>query len=317
MADKKSLEKNIYNKRLSMIGKKQLNEKDKLSSKIINIKLNLSNVEKNGYEKLDGEVTEGIDSQLSYKRSGKLINHIHELVKEDLIESGIDEKLIHPPIGETKGELKLVGYFKKKKQDVCVIPRGIDKEKIRINWGPIQNQVKNTRKNIIDEYGEELTRKTLAINVRSQLSGIQKNKDTLFERTIAESINLHKKHKKMVLGEVYMVATHEYIKQEGKMIKSYPNLEEYISFFTEINGRMDEYDEDYKYERVALIILDIDRDEPKIYTTTSQLKEDGLVSEEFDLELKNISFEDFSKDLINIYADRFRVSRILQNKLCE
>ena len=312
MSDKKELEKQIYNKKVSNID----TEMDKLYSKLKNIKRTLKNVKENGYEKENGEVTEGVDSELSFKRSGKLINHIHELVKEDLIEYGIDKELIYPKVGETSPELQLAGYFKKKRQDVCVKPRDIKEKKTEINWGPILNQKKVT-KNKIDIYGEELTRKTLTINIRSQLSGIKKNKDTLFERTIAESINLHKRHRKMVLGEVYMVATHEYVKENGEIKKSVPNLEEYISFFTEINGRIDENDEEYKYERVALIIVDIHEDEVKIYTTTKQLIDDGLVSREFELELEDISFKNFSKDIINIYADRFRVSRILQDEFCK
>lgn len=191
---------------------------DKLYYKLKDIKLTLKNVKENGYKKLDGEVTEGVDRELSFKRSGKLINHIHELIKEDLVEHGIDKELIYPQVGESSPELQLAGHFKKKKQDVCVIPRGIQKKRTEINWGPILNQ-KKIHKNKIDIYGEELTRKTLTINIRSQLSGIKKNKDTLFERTISESINLHKRHRKMVLGKVYMVATHEYIKENGKIKK--------------------------------------------------------------------------------------------------
>lgn len=50
---------------------------------------------------------------------------------------------------------------------------------------------------------------------------------------------------------------------------------------------------------------------------TEQLREDGLVSDEFELELEDISFKNFLKDIINIYADRFRVSRILQDEFCK
>lgn len=314
MSSKKKLEKKNYNKNIAKMDRSKCNEMDRLYTEIKNIKLQLSSVEEKGYKKLDGEITEGANSQLSYKRSGKLINHIHELVKNDLIEYGIDESLIHPKLDSTSKELQLTGYFKKKKQDVCVIPRDIEKKEEIIYVGPLSNQ-KKVIKNTIDEYGEELTRKILTINIRSQLNGIKKNKDTLFERTIAESINLHKKHKKMVLGEVYMVATYEYEKKNGERKKICPNLEEYISFFTEINGRKDENDEEYKYERVALIVVDIYNEEPKIYNSTYQLKKDGLVSKEFDVELKDISFENFSKDIINIYSDRFRVSRILIDNL--
>lgn len=42
-----------------------------------------------------------------------------------------------------------------------------------------------------DKYGFEFTEHTLSVNVRSQLSSIAKNFDTLYERTFAEAINLH------------------------------------------------------------------------------------------------------------------------------
>ncbi|MDI9364015.1 MAG: hypothetical protein QM541_03615 [Flavobacterium sp.] len=44
---------------------------------------------------------------------------------------------------------------------------------------------------VVDEYGEKFTEQTISINERSQISSIQKNFDTLYERTTSEAINLN------------------------------------------------------------------------------------------------------------------------------
>src|SRR5258706_414058 len=71
-------------------------------------------------------------------------------------------------------------------------------------------------KDVVDEYGEKFTEATIVINIRSQISSIQKNFDTLYERTTSEAINLHDRCPKMCLGEVYMIAVPEYDDKEIK-----------------------------------------------------------------------------------------------------
>ena len=55
-----------------------------------------------------------------------------------------------------------------------------------------------------DIYGADFSEKILSINVRSQMSSVAKNFDTIFERTFAEAYNLHNRLNKMVLGEVFL-----------------------------------------------------------------------------------------------------------------
>lgn len=114
-----------------------------------------------------------------------MINLIHDAVKYELIQNGIDPSQIYPHLGETKPGMKIAGFLKQKDQDVCVAPKNIARVKRHISWGPLANE------NVTDIYGEEYTRNTLIINVRSQMSSIAKNTDTLFERTFAEALNLH------------------------------------------------------------------------------------------------------------------------------
>lgn len=242
-------------------------------------------------------------------RSQKLINYVHEFVKRDLIKNGIDPNLIYPPVGHTKPELKLAGFLKQKDQDVCVIPKGISKKRRKIDWGPLAFE------DIYDEYGHDFTEQTLIINIRSQLSSLAKNADTLFERNFAEAMNLHSVYEKAVLGEVYMIPVYEYDdvvmkKNKIEFKTKRTNIEKYISFFTALNNRSDIEKDDFKYERVALLIIDFSKENPIIYTKTSELKKAGLVKDNFNLELESVSITNFSKDLIDVYDSRFGKEKI-------
>ena len=55
-------------------------------------------------------------------RSSKPILNIHEAVKVQLIQNGVNEELIYPPLNSRTPELKLAGFLKQKDQDVCVTP---------------------------------------------------------------------------------------------------------------------------------------------------------------------------------------------------
>ncbi len=54
-------------------------------------------------------------------RSQKSINYIHEMIKQDLVKNGIVKENIFPPLGSSKPEIKLAGFFKQKDQDICVV----------------------------------------------------------------------------------------------------------------------------------------------------------------------------------------------------
>ena len=139
-------------------------------------------------------VNGGTKGKESCIRSSELINLIHDAVKFELIEHGIKEDMIFPHFMESKPEKKLAGFLKQKDQDVTVVPSGISQEQIDIDWGPMAFQKKT------DDYGYEYTTNSLVINVRSQMSSLAKNADTLFERTFAEAMNLHMRYPNIVLG---------------------------------------------------------------------------------------------------------------------
>lgn len=255
-------------------------------------------------------IANGVRGKESIICSSVLINLIHDAVKYELIRQGVDPNQIYPHFGETKPELKIAGFLKQKDQDVCVAPKNIQKTPRKITWGPLANE------NVTDPYGEEYTRNTLVINVRSQMSSIAKNTDTLFERTFAEALNLHMMYKEIVLGEVYLIPIYEY--DEATMdarkisFKAHQtNIAKYISFFAAVNRRAEKNDELYKYERCALLVVDFREEQPVLYRTTAQLIHKRLLPEDFPIELAELSFDSFAHDILTSYHSRFNLKNLM------
>ena len=244
----------------------------------------------------------GIKGKEAMIRSSKTINNIHEAVKADLLRNGIAPYRIHPPLGETKPELKLAGFIKQKNQDVCVSPEGyVPKE---------QTLTEGILREARDYYGKDYTERTISINIRSQMSSLAKNFDTLYERTIAEAQNLHVRCPKMVLGEVYMIPVKEYDAEAMKsdeinFIDKIGAVEKYIKSFQAINGRTDTSKEEYKYERVCLLLVDFEQSPVKIYSTNQDLYDDGLLEEKSDASIDELSWEAFTTNILQIYETRF------------
>jgi hypothetical protein len=244
----------------------------------------------------------GIKAKEAMIRSSKPINNIHEAVKADLIRKGISPARIHPPLNETKPELKLAGFIKQKHQDVCVSPDGYVPEEETMTEGILREAT--------DYYGKDYTERTISINVRSQMSSLAKNFDTLYERTIAEAQNLHVRCPKMVLGEVYMIPVKEYdasVMDENRVefIDRIGAVEKYIKSFQAINGRPNYEREDYKYERVCLLLVDFQQTPAKIYSTNQELYDDGLLDEASDASIEELSWETFTDNILSAYNERF------------
>lgn len=273
---------------------------------------------------IEGAIEEnGVDGKNDMIKSSRPINLIHDAVKKALIDQKVEHSLICPGLGKRNPEIKIAGYIKQKNQDVCVVPRNIETTESTIDWKPL-SYLKSK-----DEYGYEYSSQILVINVRSQLSSLGKNFDTLFERTIAEAQNLHIRYPKMVLGEVYLIPVYEYDNKKAKKNKiAFKNkpvkLEKYISFFHAINGRilsekegvegeLENTKNAYLYERCALLIVDFNRKKPKLYKNSAELKADGLISDEFPIEYADLGFDSFAEDIIKIYGERFEKSNIVNS----
>lgn len=244
----------------------------------------------------------GIKAKEAMIRSSRPINNIHEAVKSELIRKGVPPKRIYPKLGETKPELKLAGFIKQKNQDVCVIPEDQFPISEVMTEGILREET--------DYYGKEYTEKTISINIRSQMSSLAKNFDTLYERTIAEAQNLHVRCPKMVLGEVYMIPVKEYNasimdNNEISFIDNIGAVEKYIKSFQAINGRRDYSREDYKYERVCLLLVDFSQSPVKIYNSNDDLISDGLIRRESDASITELSWDSFIQSILEIYSRRF------------
>lgn len=251
----------------------------------------------------DSIIEGGNKAKTAMIRSSKPILNIHEAVKSQLVSCGINQNSIFPPLGTRTPELKLAGGLKQKNQDVCVAPNNTEHKSEVLTIGLLQGTE--------DIYGEEFTKKTLTINVRSQISSIQKNFDTLYERTISEAQNLHDRCPHMVLGEVYLIAVPEYNDKEFEnnrcVFKSVsPKLvEKYIKSFQAITNRTELDKFFYQYEATCLLIVDFSRRVPKIYHSTNELIADGLLPEDTTIKYEGLDWSNFSKKLLKIYIERF------------
>lgn len=248
----------------------------------------------------------GVEAKNNLIRTQEPICILHDAAKAAFIRLGVNPDYINPPYGEHTGELKLAGFFKCKDQDICILPNNVSaEEEILLFDGILKG--KN------DPFGYDLTQKILSVNVRSQLSSIAKNFDTLYERTFAEALNLHLRCPNMVLGEFYMIPVFEYDdnltknRQVGfkNNRKIQEHIQKYIYSFGAVNNRASVNGYEYKYEKVCLLVVDFSRNTPKIYNTDDELKADGLLPEHTTASINNMNFPTFASSLMSIYQQRF------------
>jgi len=248
--------------------------------------------------------SKGASGKASIIRSSKPIMNIHNAVKSKLIELGIDKSKILPHLNHTKPELKLSGFIKFKNQDICVEPSRESHVKEVLKDGVLTSQP--------DFYGHKFIEKILSINVRSQLSSLAKNFDTLYERTILEAINLHMRCPKMCLGEVYLLAVPEYDSdavKKNKVSSKSPStnlIEAYIRAFQKINNRNDHKIDNYKYESVCLLIVDFFKKTPKLFKNNTELYNAGYISRNFNVNIDDLSWDSFFERLLKMYKKRFK-----------
>lgn len=272
---------------------------------LITLQNAINDIKKSIEYAIESSGTEGKNNLI---RSQKPIKLLHEVVKAEFIRNNVNKTCLRPALNQSKGELTLSGFFKKKDQDVCIVPSNVESEQEFLSFrGILYGQE--------DKYGFNFTEKTLSVNVRSQLSSSAKNFDTLYERTFAEALNLHLRCPKMVLGELYMIAVNEYDsnaannrKVEYKKIKGVAkHIEKYLLSFSAVNGRKSIVKDHFRYERVCLLIVDFSQDVPKIYNTDEELIKDNLLPEKSIATIQNLDFLNFIPDLLETYSERFGI----------
>ena len=217
-------------------------------------------------------------SYTSLIRSKKLINFLHEFVVDELL--GIVDK------DWIVRDRKVYGFPKKKEQDILIQPPQDNNRSISV--GPV-----------------------MAINIRSQMSSIEKNYDTLFERIFAEALNLHNRFPYMVLGYLYLLPIRGYSSEAAKRRKieltECFDVEKYILSFLSISGRKDPADVAWKYERIGLMLVDFSQEPPEVLDTMEQLVHKGLVSESFAkmYNFERLSINRFFDELHKILLERY------------
>ncbi len=136
----------------------------------------------------------------------------------------------------------------------------------------------------------------------------------MFERTFAEPLNLHRRVPKMVLGEVYLISVRELdstqLALNNVVYKPFTNstssyLEKYIKGFSALNMRASQRDDDFKYERVALIIADFSQNPVKIYNTTQDLINDNILPANSIASMNNLNYNGLTRTLLDIHDKRF------------
>lgn len=254
----------------------------------------------------------GVEGKNNLIRSQQPICMLHDAAKSAFIRNGVNPTRVRPLLGEHFDELRLAGFFKCKDQDICFLPNHIRQQREFLQFDGIL-------KGQLDQFGTDLTEHILSVNVRSQLSSIAKNFDTLYERTFAEALNLHLRCQKMVLGEFYMIPVKEYDNAEAKYNRiAFKNnksvqkhIEKYLYSFSAVNNRRVLQGEEYKYERVCLLIVDFSKDVPVIYNTDDELKAAALLPERSDASINEMNFPSFAPTLMKLYEERFGLERFI------
>ena len=253
-------------------------------------------------------IINGTSGKTSVIRSQSVINMLHEVVKTSLIQNGVHADLIHPPLSQSNGEKTLAGFLKFKKQDICVFPKNKPEILEPLDFNGLYAT------GVTEPYGELFTEHILSVNVRSQLSSIGNNIDTMYERTYAEPLNLHRRLPKMVLGEVYLLSVRELDSSQVALnnVAYKPHtdsvgryIERYIKGFAALNMRSGQRDDDFKYERVALILADFSQTPVKIYRNNAELNADGILPVNSTADMDNLSYDGFVDRLLEVYNRRF------------
>ena len=264
----------------------------------------------------------GAKGKQSLTTSSKHINLFHEVVKSELIRNGVRADLIFPEQYNSSGEINFAGFIKAKKQDISAVPSAFigNETPETITVGMMTGE--------IDPFGKNYTENSLVINVRSQMSSIGKNNDTIVERAFAETLNLHMRCPNMVLGEFFILPITGFDMDEvkknnaayEKIIKTKANsrskttaesIEKTINTYASINNRNLANGEEYKYERLCLILADFSQTPVKIYKNDADLKADNLLPANSTATMNGLGFDTFMTDLMNIYSTRFGTGKFI------
>lgn len=214
-------------------------------------------------------------------RSGKIIDELHEYLKQELIKNGVKRAYINPPLGRSSPEKAINGYFKTKDQDILI--------------------------------QKENSKPLISLNIRSQLSSVQKNYDTLFERLVAESVNIHEKFPQLPCAYLYLLPTIGYSSdamKKNKVVRDEIfNWEKYLTTFSLLANRKDPKDKTFKYEKVCLLAVDFSTNPPHILSSTNDFLSRNLITKNFarSFNYSPLKIDNIVEKLITVFNQRNKV----------
>ena len=218
------------------------------------------------------------ETKINTIRSGRLIKIIEDWCVEELILERVDPKHI-------SSNFTAQGYFKTKQQDVSVLCKKFNCEKHR-------------------------KMPLLTINVRSQLSSIQKNHDTLYERAIAEVLNLHVADTSHVAGFMWLMPLYGYdpkILKKGRIsISEQYKRTKYIESFELINQRSSILNKEWKFERMCMLLIDFNKKRPEPIIGLPEKPLDKKLFSDLDVSRiwKCLDYRDFFSELVKVSKER-------------
>ena len=225
---------------------------------------------------LDGKKkANGEKAKESLIRSSEFIDQIHKAVKKSFLEKN-NNLIFKPDIGKRSSEEVIKGKIKTKKQDITI-------------------KFKNSKKVL-----------PLVINVRSQMSSIEKNFDTILERAFAEVVNLRLENN-YIMGEVFLIPINELDQAASKenKVKFYKNslnFEKFFNSYNSINDRKDLEDDKYNFfkcDKICLLVVDFACNPPKLIS--------DFGNDKLNKSYQKLSYEGYCEFLLNKYQKSINV----------
>ena len=65
------------------------------------------------------------------------------------------------------------------------------------------------------------------------------------------------------------------------------------------------------YERCALLVVDFNAEQPRLFRNSAELKAAGLISQNFQIEYATLGFDTFARDILRIYGDRYDIQNLM------
>ena len=204
-------------------------------------------------------------------KSQAFIRKLHDYCIYELKRQGLKTEISKRGIGKThknkitiKDELMVYGSHKPKNVDVGIVH---------------------------DEAGP-----LISISIRSQMSSIMKNFPNYYEGHIGDCISTHDKYPALVYGLIYLLPKKIFRKdKEGNTRKENYKLQDIENKFEKIANRKDEYDVKHKYEHIALLIVDFEKNPPEIVDFIPHSRSDLRIESFFDKLVK--TYKDRNMDL--------------------